>query len=77
MTCEFNSSSDVVIMEVPGPANRASQDSEPCTIKQMMIEMESAGLVDLTLNGHKLERSAGMASRLAASVFARMNTALV
>ena len=43
----------MIVMEFPVPAKRASPDCEPCTIKQMTIEREAAGLVDLTLNGHK------------------------
>ena len=66
MTCEWTSDTDVVVMEVP--QNRTSQDSVPCTIKQMMLEMESAGLVDLTINGHTCERSTGVAGHSIAAL---------
>ena len=62
MTCEWTQDTDIIIMEVP--QNRTSQDSEPSSIRQMMIEMEQAGLVDVTLNGHKCERCGGVAGDL-------------
>ena len=59
MTCEWTQDSDMIIMEVC--QNRSSQDSVPCSIRQMMVEMEAAGLVDVTLNGHNCERKTALA----------------
>ena len=56
--CEFNSENDLMIMEVG--EGRNVQDSEPATISLLVKELESAGVVDCTINGHTLERTQGL-----------------
>ena len=49
MKCAWKSS-DSVVMEVT--INGRASDSEPCSRRQMMLELEEAGLVDASINGH-------------------------
>ncbi|CAE7781805.1 unnamed protein product, partial [Symbiodinium sp. CCMP2592] len=49
LKCAWHDDSDRVVMEVN--VNARASDSEPCSLRQMLLELEEAGLVDSSLNG--------------------------
>ena len=51
MACQWTSDEDIVVMEISH-----GKDAEPCTLNQLLREMEEAGIVDVTLNSHVAER---------------------
>ena len=53
-------------------SGRQLQDSEPAPLGNLMRELESAGAVDATLNGHVIERNAGMAGHGSVCICARL-----
>ena len=56
VTFELHSDLTLLVMEVAGASARSNTESEPATLKTILEEMEEAGLVDVTVNGHNLQR---------------------
>ena len=44
------------LLELPNESSKATQDAAPCTIRQLMIEFEESGIVDVCLHQHTCER---------------------
>ena len=42
-----------MVLEISG-----NKDGEPCSLKDLLVEMEEAGIIDVTINGHSAERTA-------------------
>ena len=45
-----------MVLEIASESSKSSTDAEPCTLRNLMIELEEEGQVDMTLHGHKCER---------------------
>lgn len=45
-----------VVLELPSESSKATQDAAPCTIRQLLIEFEESGIVDVCLHQHTCER---------------------
>ena len=45
-----------VVLELPSETSKATQDAAPCTIRQLLIEFEESGIVDVCLHQHTCER---------------------
>ena len=70
IACSFTHESDQVVMEIG--SGRQLQDSEPAPLGNLMRELESAGVVDATLNGHVIERVAGVAGHGNVCIYAKV-----
>ena len=45
-----------VILEVPEAGSKSTVDSEKCSLRQLLTELEDEGITDATVNGHDLRR---------------------
>ena len=43
-----------VVLEVPDESGKGSSDSEKTTLRQLLQELEDAGITDTTLNSHEI-----------------------
>lgn len=68
--CRWTSDQVSVVLEVQAENSRATSDSEPCSLGQLLRELENEGLVDVTVHGHHLERPASKVDEEALSVLA-------
>ena len=47
-----------IILEVPEAGSKSTVDSEKCSLRQLLTELEDEGITDATVNGHDLRRPA-------------------
>lgn len=45
-----------MILEVPESGSKATVDSEKCSLRALLTELEDEGSIDATVNGHELRR---------------------
>ena len=45
-----------VVLELPSESSKATQDAAPCTIRQLLIEFEESGIVEVCLHQHTCDR---------------------
>lgn len=53
---KFNTDTMLFILEVQSESSKATSDSELCTMRKLLQEMEEEGIVDTSLMGHSVER---------------------
>ena len=55
---KFNLENDQapVVLEVPEEGSKSTADTERCSMRQLLRELEDEGLTDATVNGHELKR---------------------
>lgn len=60
---EWTSDSDLVVLEISTEGSRSVRDADPCTLRDMWLEMEGAGIIDVTLNSHTIQRPDGLINK--------------
>lgn len=58
MNFECHNDTIPVILEVESESSKATVDSEVCSLRQLLMELENEGIVDCSVNGHALVRPA-------------------
>ena len=55
---EFRTTNDAmkVVLEIAPESGKTTTDSEPCTLRNLLHEMEETGMVDVKLKGHSCDR---------------------
>lgn len=56
MHCKWQSEKARVVLEVQSENSKATTDSEPCSIGNLLREMEEEGMTDVKLHGHSCSR---------------------
>ncbi|CAE7207262.1 unnamed protein product, partial [Symbiodinium sp. KB8] len=57
--CRWENDQSIVILEVAEDGSRRLKDTSPCTIRSLLLEFETNGMVETTLNGHEYVRPEG------------------
>ena len=54
--CRWTSEKTKVVLEVQSENSKATSDSEPCSLGQLLREMEEEGITDVGVHGHTCAR---------------------
>ncbi|CAE7446346.1 unnamed protein product [Symbiodinium sp. CCMP2592] len=67
LLCEWKSDEEAVVLEVTEPGTRRLKDAPISMMRQLLLEMEQNGVVDLTVNSHHMERAGAEVDRFTIS----------
>ena len=46
----------MVVLEIASESSKSTADAEPCTLRELLHELEESGVVDVSLHAHTVER---------------------
>ena len=58
MVCKWHRDSDAVVLEIQESQKKSTSDSDMCSWRELLRELEEEGLCDVTINSHELVRGA-------------------
>ena len=54
--CKWNNDTFSVVLEIQSESSKATSDAEPCSLRDLLHELEENNIIDVSLHSHTVER---------------------